>query len=75
MIQTTPRDPLKVPVCPVTKLKSKRFKEAFNRFLQETWVKVDSKKILNNKEQTLINLINVQEGLIGGHSNITKILE
>jgi hypothetical protein len=36
---------------------------------------VDSKKILNNKEQTLINLINVQEGLIGGHSNITKILE
>jgi hypothetical protein len=29
-------------------------------------VKVDFKNIINNKEQALINLINVQEELIGG---------
>jgi len=27
---------------------------------------VDFKKIINNKEQALINLINIQEELIGG---------
>jgi hypothetical protein len=29
-------------------------------------VKVDFKNIINNKDQALINLINVQEELIGG---------
>ena len=32
-------------------------------------------KILNNEEQALINLIDVKEELVGGHSNITKRLE
>jgi len=51
---------------------AKKFKEAFNEHLQDTWDKVDFKKILNNKEQALISLIHIQEGIISGHSNITK---
>jgi len=31
-----PKDPLEVPVGPVTRLRAKRFKEAFNGFLQDT---------------------------------------
>ena len=65
MIQA-PKDPLEVPVGPITRLKAKRFKEAFNRLLQDTWDKVDFKRILNNEEQAVINLIHVQEGLVGG---------
>jgi len=33
---------------------------------------VDFKKILNNKEQALLNLVHIQEGFVGGHSNIIK---
>jgi len=50
------KDPLEVPVGPVTELRAKKFKEAFN---QDTWAKVDFKRICNNKEQALINLIHV----------------
>jgi hypothetical protein len=32
-------------------------------------------KILNNEVQVLINLIHIQEGLVGGHSNIKKKLK
>jgi hypothetical protein len=32
-------------------------------------------KILNNEVQALINLIHIQEGLVGRQSNITKKLE
>jgi hypothetical protein len=72
-IQATPRDPLEVMVGAVKRLRAKRFKEAFNRLLQ--WARVNFKKILNNKKQALINLIHVQEGFAGGHSDITKRLE
>jgi hypothetical protein len=60
------KDPLEVPVGPVTRLRAKKFKEAFNGLLQDTWAKVHFKRICNNKEQSLINLIHVQEGLVGG---------
>jgi len=36
VIQATPKDPLEVPVGLVTRLRVKRFKEAFNGFLQDT---------------------------------------
>jgi hypothetical protein len=49
---------LEVPVGPVSRLRAKKFK-AFNGLLQDTWAKVDFKRICNNKEQALINLINV----------------
>jgi len=63
------KDPLEVPV---TRLRAKKFKEAFNGLLQDTWAKVDFKRICNNKEQALINLIHVQEGLTGGTKTITQ---
>jgi hypothetical protein len=61
---------LEVPVGLVTRLRAKKFKEAFNGLLQDTWAKVDFKRICNNKEQALINLIHVHEGLVGGTMTI-----
>jgi hypothetical protein len=69
------KDPLEVLVGLVTRLRAKRFKEAFNRLLQDTWAKVGFKRILNNEEQTVINLIHVQEGLAGGTKTITQRLD
>jgi len=51
-----PKDPLEVPVGPITRLRAKRFKESFNGLFQDMWAKVDFKRILNN-EQAVINLI------------------
>jgi hypothetical protein len=65
-------DPLEVLVGQVTRLRAKKFKEAFNGLLQETWVKVDFKGICDNKEQALINRIHVQEVLVGGTKTITQ---
>jgi hypothetical protein len=67
-----PKDPLEVPVGPITRLKAKRFKEVFNGPFQDTWAKMDFKRILNNEEQAMINLIQVQEGLVGGIKTITQ---
>jgi hypothetical protein len=36
---------------------------------------MDFKKILNNKVQASINLIHIQEELVGEYSNITKRLK
>jgi hypothetical protein len=66
------KDPLEVTVGPVTRLRAKKFKKAFNELLQDTWAKVDFKRICNNKEQALINLIHVQEGFVGGTKTITQ---
>jgi hypothetical protein len=66
-----PKDPLEVLVGLVTRLRAKRFKKAFNGLFQDTWAKVDFKRILKNKDQAVVNLIFVQEGLIGGTKTIT----
>jgi hypothetical protein len=71
MIQPS-KDLLEVLVGPVTRLRAKEFKKALNGLLQDTWAKVDFKKICNNKEQALINLIHVQEGLVDGTKIITQ---
>jgi hypothetical protein len=42
------KDPLEVLVGLVTRLRAKRFKEAFNGLLQDTWAKVGFKRVLNN---------------------------
>jgi hypothetical protein len=65
---------LEVLASPVIRLGAKRFKKAFNGLLQDTWAKVDFKRILNNKKQVMINLIHVQERLIGGTKTITQEL-
>jgi hypothetical protein len=75
ILASTPRDPLKVPLGLVTRLRAKRFNEAINILLQDTWAKMDFGMISNNKEQALINLIHAQEGLIRELSNITERLE
>ena len=62
---------MEVPVGPVTRLRAKRFKEAFNGH-QDTWAKMDFKGICNNKKQALINPIHVQEGLVSGTKTITQ---
>jgi hypothetical protein len=67
------KDLLEVPVGPFTRLRAKKFKEAFNGLLQDTWAKVDFKRICNNKEQAFINLIHVQEGLVGGTDCASKV--
>ena len=69
-----PKDPLEVPVGPVTRLRAKGFKKAFNGLLQDTWAKVDFKRILNNEKKVVINLIHVQEGLVSGTKTITHRL-
>jgi len=48
-IQAIPRDPSKVLVGLVTRLRVKCFKEAFNGLFQDTWAKMNFKKILNNE--------------------------
>jgi hypothetical protein len=68
------KNPLEVPVGPIIRFKAKKFKEAFNGLLQDTWAKVDFKRICNNEEQALINLIHVQEGFVGGTKTITQEL-
>ena len=67
-----PKDPLEVLVGLVTRLRAKMFKEAFNGLLQDTWTKVDFKRILNNEEQAMVNFIHVQEGLVGGTKTATQ---
>ena len=61
MIQPTSNDLLVVLVGPITRAKAKKFKEAFNRLLQDIWAKVNYKKTTTQEEQTLINFIHIQE--------------
>lgn len=75
VIQVTPRDLLEVSIDLVIRFRAKMFKNNFNGLLQDTWVKVNFEKILNNKEQALINLINAQEVFVRRHSDITKKLK
>jgi len=67
-----PKDLLEVLVSPITMLRAKRFKEAFNELLQDTWAKIDFRRILNNEEQVVINLIHVQKRLVGRTKTITQ---
>ena len=69
---TTIKESIGGPVDPLTRLRVKKLKEAFNGLLQDTWAKVDFKRICNNKEQALINLIHVQERLVRGTRTITQ---
>jgi hypothetical protein len=72
VIQAIPKDPLEVLIGLVTRLRAKRFKEAFNGLLRDTWAKVDFKRVINNEEQAFINLIHFQEELVGGTNAITQ---
>jgi len=74
-IQAIPRDLLEILGGLVTRFRTKRFKEALNGLHQDICAKVDFKKILSNEVQVLINLIHLQDGFVGRHSDITKKLK
>ena len=57
------KDPLIVLVGLIIRAMAKKFNEAFNKFWQDIWVKVEYKKATTQEEQALINLIHVQYGL------------
>ncbi|KAI9174595.1 hypothetical protein LWI28_019781 [Acer negundo] len=56
----TLRDPLHVPAGPITRAKAKRFKEALNSLIQDTWAdsEILKSKMSPHKDQGLINIIN-----------------
>ena len=58
------KDPLHVPVGPITKARSKNIKEALNGLIQDIWV--DSNIGLSNlgpkEDEGVINLIQASEG-------------
>jgi hypothetical protein len=75
ILASTPRDPLEVLLGLLIRLMAKRFKEAINKLLQDTWAKVDFESISKNEEQALINLIYIQEEFVGEHPDITERLK
>ena len=58
------KDPLHVPVGPITKAKSKKIKEVLNRLIKEIWVDSNAghSKLGPKEDEGVINLIQVIEG-------------
>ena len=58
------KDPLHVPVEPITKARSKKIKEALNELIQEIWVdsNTEHSKLGPKEDECVINLIQVIEG-------------
>ena len=56
---TASKDPLHVPVGPITRAKAKRFKEALNGLIQETWTNSEilKSKMGPHEDQGLVNII------------------
>jgi hypothetical protein len=62
-IQLTPEDLFVVPLGLIIRARAKKFKEAFNWIFQNTWNMMDYKGETTEEEQTLKNLIHIQNGL------------
>ena len=58
------KDPLHVPVGPITKARSKKIKEAFNGLIQEIWAnsKAEHSKLGPKEDEGVINLIQAIKG-------------
>ena len=58
-IRAVPRDPLKVQVGPITRARAKRFKEALNGLIQDSWANSEllKSKMSPLEDQGLINVI------------------
>ena len=58
------KDPLHVPVGPITKARSKNIKETLNGLIQEIWVdpNVGLSKLGPKEDEGVINLIQASEG-------------
>ena len=63
-IQSIPNNLLKVPVRPIIRSKVKKLEDAFNELIQSIWTKMNLNKGISliSDDQTLVNLIYVQEG-------------
>ena len=59
----TSRDPLQVPAGPITRARAKRFKEALNGLIQDTWAdsEVSKSKMSPHEDPGLINIIKAIE--------------
>ena len=58
-MRAIPRDPLQVPVGPITRAEAKRFKKALNSLIQDTWADFEllKSKMSPYEDQGLINII------------------
>ena len=58
------KDPLHVPVGPITKARSKKIREALNGLIQEIWVDFNTwhSKLGPKEDEGVINLIQAIEG-------------
>ena len=58
------KDPLHVPVGPITKARSKKIKEALNGLIQEIWAdsNIGRSKLGPKEDEGVINLIQAIEG-------------
>ena len=58
------KDPLHIPVGPITKARSKKIKEALNGLIQEIWVDSNAgySKLGPKEDEGVINLIQTIEG-------------
>ena len=58
------KDPLHVPVGPITKARSKKIKEALNGLIQEIWADSNTghSKLDSKEDEGVINLIQAIEG-------------
>jgi hypothetical protein len=55
------QDPLSLPSGPITRLRSKRFKEALNGLIQENWADSKKTKMGSNNNQALVHVIKAIE--------------
>ena len=62
--QEASRDPLHVPVGPITKVRSKKIKEALNELIQEIWADSNAghSKLGSKEDECVINLIQAIKG-------------
>ena len=70
-----PRDPLSLPIGPITRLRAKRFKEALNELIQEVWTQVNSWRPIEHGpryHQRSITMIEVLEESDQNKLNFSK---
>ena len=59
------KDPVQVPIGPVTRARAKKFKELLNGLIQEAWAQANSWRPIEQdprEPQRIVNLIQVLEG-------------
>jgi len=60
---TNNKDPLEVSIGLIIRVRANKIKKILNELAQHVWAKMDIKGLKMSKEQDLIQLIQVQEGI------------